>query len=265
MAISTRQDLADYALRALGAPVIQINIADEQIDDRIDEALQKYWEFHSDGSIKSFLVHKITSKNLTDKWILIPENVLSVLRVFPYGSTSSNNLQYTAYMSDVLSQMSSMGTGSNSGFVGANYSPGGSSNGNGGLGNYMINNQYLSTINSLFNYEKPVRFNRHMDRLFIDADWSTIGLDQYIAIECTVIVDPDEFDRAWNDMWLKKYVIALFKRQWGQNMIKYDGFQLPSGMTLNGRQMYDDALADIELLDDELINTYQYPIDWFVG
>jgi len=248
MAISTKQDLVDYALRSLGAPVIQINIADEQIDDRIDEALQKYWEFHSDGSAKSYIVHQISNNDLANKYIPISDNVLSILRVFPYGGSgfSNNNLQYTAYMSDVISQMASPTNG-------------------GGLGSFMVNMEYLSTINWLFNYEKPVRFNRHMNRLFIEADWSLIGLGQYIAIECTVIVDPDDYDNVWNDMWLKKYVIALFKRQWGQNMIKFDGFQLPSGMTLNGRQMYDDALSDLEVLEDELINTYQYPIDWFVG
>jgi hypothetical protein len=244
--IYSRQQFAEYCLRKLGAPVIEINVADEQVDDCIDEALQKFWEFHGDGAQKNFLTVTLTAQDIANRYITIPENIITIVKVLPLDTNglSSVNLEYQFFLTEIMNARRIMSDG---------------------ISGYVITQQYLQTMNEFFNREKMIRWNRYSNRLLLDTDWSTLKVGDNIVIEAYAILNPDDFDEVWNDMWLKAYATALMKRQWGQNMLKYDGFQLPSGITLNGRQLFDDANAEIQKLEDDLQNIWQLPIDFMVG
>ena len=241
--LTNRRDFINYCLRQLGAPVIDINVAEEQVDDRIDDALQKFWEFHADGLQKQFIVYILTEEDVSLKNIPITDNILSVLRILPANSQSTSGVDYQAFMTDIINLQTTSS----------------------GIGGYVIAQSYLSLLNQYFNYEKPISFNRYTNTLRIDADWTNLDVGDPVVIECYAIIDPEEHMRTWNDMWLKQYATALIKKQWGQNLIKYEGFQLPSGTTLNGRQFYDDATAEIEKLETELRDVWELPLDFFTG
>jgi hypothetical protein len=241
--ITSRAGLIAYCLRSLGDPVIQINVAPEQIEDRVDEALAKFWDFHGDGSQRTFLSHKLTSKEITNKSIVIPDEVLSVVRVLPFNnSISSFNLQYQAFMTELLAP-ALKGTTSN----------------------YLIAMEHLSTLQQIFNAEKGVRFNRITHLLTLDTDWSVLKVDDFIIIECFALIDPLDWTEIYNNQWIKEYTTALIKRQWGSNLSKYNGFQLPSGMTLDGATILQTALQEIEQLELELQTTWSLPLDFAVG
>ncbi len=241
--LTSRRDFINYCLRQLGAPVIDVNVADEQVEDRIDDALQKFWEFHADGLQKRFIVHILTPANISSKSIPIEDNIITVIRILA-ASKGSNSIDYQAFMTDIIDSHGNNGAG---------------------IGGYVIAQSYLQTLNLFFNYEKPIKFNRYTNSLLIDTDWDKFNVGDALAIECYMIIDPAEYMKTWNDIWLKNYASSLIKKQWGQNLIKYDGFQLPSGVTLNGRQLYDDAVAEIEKLEAELRETWELPPDFFVG
>ena len=249
MAIYSRQDLADYALRALGAPVIEINIADEQIDDRIDEALQLFWMYHGEGSTREFLEYTITQQDINRKYIVLPDDITSVSNLLPFESVSSTiNLQYQSYMTDLI------------GIAVRGYQGEG-----GGLGSLLNVESYLNTLNFFFNHEKRIRFNEHTHILHVDCDWTKLLVGTKLIAECYKLVNPDDYVDVYSDYWFKKFVIALFKRQWGENIGKFDGFQLPSGITLNGGKIQEDAKEEIEKLTEELMNNYQLPAYGFLA
>lgn len=241
--ITNRQDFINYCLRQLGAPVIDINVAAEQVDDRVDDALQRFWEFHADGVQRQFIVYIITETDIRLKNIPITDNIISVIRLLPFQSQSTTGIDYQAFMTDILNLQVA----------------------DGGVGGYVIAQSYLQMLNLYFNYEKPISFNRYTNTLRIDADWVNLHVGDPIVMECYAITDPEEHIRTWNDIWLKQYATALIKKQWGSNLIKYEGFQLPSGTTLNGRQFYDDAIAEIEKLETELRDVWELPLDFFTG
>lgn len=243
--ITSRKKFAEYCLRQLGAPVIEINVAQEQIDDRIDDALQKFWEFHGDGSKRHFFVIELSEADITNRYIELPDEVIAVYRVLPFSNfLSALNLEYQSFITELMNTKRVMSRG---------------------IHGYIISEQYISTINNIFNREKTVRWNKYAKQLFIETDWETFSPNDKIIIEAFMIIDPTDFVEVWNDPWLKAYATALIKKQWGQNLLKYDGFQLPSGIVLNGRQIFDDANAEIQKLEDDLMNTWQLPVDFMVG
>jgi hypothetical protein len=239
--ILNREDFKDYCLRALGSPVLEINVADEQVEDRIDEAFEKFFDFHPSGSTKEYLMHKITKQELSGKYIYLPDNVHDVLKVH-YYTINSNNFRY-------LSKLDFITAFSTSKF----------------LSNYVVVESYLNLLESILNPDLSIRFNKYTNKLFLDTDWSIFQLDDILLVDCYMTLDVEENNRVFNDRWLKHYAIALIKRQWGQNLLKYDNFQLPSGMVMNGRQIYDDAIADIEKLEQELYDVESAPPDFFMG
>jgi hypothetical protein len=249
MAIPTsRQTLIDYCLRKLGAPVIEINVDDDQVSDRVDEALQFYQEYHSDAVIRTYLKHQITATDVTNKYVDIPDRLLFVSRIFPMTNNSSSSsgmwsARYQMHLNDVYDLQ----------YAGA-------------LVNYEMTRQFLEMLDMQLNGVPPVRFNRHMNRLFIDVDFGrTIIEGDYIMIDAYTTIDPDTYTDIYNDIFLKKYTTALIKRQWGANLIKFEGIQLPGGVTMNGRQIWDDANAEIEKLEEEMELKYEKPVDFFVG
>lgn len=250
MAVNSRDSLKDYCLRKLGAPVLQINVDDDQVEDRIDDALHMFQEYHSDGLVKKYLALQLTATDIARTKLPIPENVYSVIKILPIPSNSSSNMNisYTAAMSDILDGMRMM-----------NQVEGG------GLYRYTLIEQHLSLVNQFFSREKLIRFNRYQNFLEMDTDWSQLIEGDYVVVECWAAIDMDEYERTWGDQWLKQYATALIKQQWGTNLIKYQGFQLPSGIVMDGTKIYDDATSEIADLIEKLENTYQYPIDFCMG
>jgi hypothetical protein len=246
MSVSSREGLRDYCLRKLGHPVIEINLDDDQIEDRIDEAFQFYREFHFDAVEKVYLKHEVTANNVSDQYITLNDNITSVTRVLPFSSSTRGvdlfDVRYQILLNDLYSIQ------------------------NTDLLYYSMIKTQLQLIQDMLVGVKPVRFNRHMNKLFIDMDWKNdVQVGEFIIVECDRILDPDTYTDVYNDYFLKKYCAQVFKRQWGANLKKFEGVQLPGGVTLNGQKIYDEAEEELEKLNQEVQLTYQLPVDFFTG
>ena len=246
--VNSRQQLIDYCLRRLGAPVIEVNIDDDQIEDRIDDALQFYQEYNSDATMRMYVKHQITAADIANKYITVTDNILYIKRILPLSNRSSSinmfDVKYQLHLNDIY-DLSYIGD----------------------LVHYEMVQQYIAMLDmSLNGLETVSRFNRHMNRIYLDIDWEADVLeDDYIVLECMLVVDPTEFTDAYNDMFLKQYATQLIKQQWGANLIKFEGMQLPGGVTLNGRQIFEDATAEIEKIREQMQLNYEMPVDFYVG
>ena len=269
---ASRQQLIDYAKRQLGAPVLEINVADEQIEDIVDDSLQYFYERHFDGVIQTYLKYEVTQQDIdrarasaggvgiattsataniggtpttfnffeTNNFIQIPPQVLGINKVFSFEGSNSIasgmfSIKYQLFLNDVYYWGSTE------------------------LLTYSMVKRYLEDIDFLLTTQKQIRFNQRQDRLYIDADWSPMSPGQFLVIDCYRLLDPAESRRVWNDSFLKKYVTAALKKQWGQNLIKFQGVKLPGGTELNGRQIYDDGVNELNSLMDKMSSTYELP------
>jgi len=244
--VTSRSDLIDYCLRRLGSPVIEINVDSAQVEDRIDDAFQFYREYHYDAVEKIYLKHQITAEDITNQYVGLSDAIVGVERVFPFmnKSTGTNifDIKYQILINDLYTLMST------------------------DLIYYTEVRQELELINQLLVGQKPIRFNRHMNRLNIDMDWKAdVVPGTFIIVECWRILDPDVFTDVYNDMFLKRYATALIKRQWGDNMKKFSGVQLPGGVTLNGEIVYQEAVEEIRQIETEIQSRFELPVDMFVG
>lgn len=246
---ATRQGLIDYCLRQLGDPVIEINVDPDQLEDRVDEALQYFRDFHSDATLRTYLKHIVTAENITNGYIPLSSNVTYVTRLFPIvDNTSSKNffdVKYQLSLNDFFDLQTYIGD----------------------MAYYEQMQQYLSLIDMKLTGTPQVRFSRIQNRLYIDGDLDgeTIKEGDYVVAEVYEIISGSDFTGVWNNRWLKEYTTALIKRQWGANLIKFEGMQLPGGVTLNGRQIYEDAMQDIEKLKEEMKLEHEFPADFFMG
>jgi len=247
---TSRDTLIDYCKRRLGEPVVEVNVDEDQLEDRIDEALQLYQEYNSEAAYRAYVSHLVTSDDVTNKYVTVASDVLFVTRMFATNTTfgSSQNFFDVKYQM-MLNDMSVM------------------ANSLGDLAYYEQMQQYLSLLDMKLNGTPQVEFSRKQNRLYIFGEFASedIKAGDYLVYEVQKLVDPASFSAIYNDMWLKEYSTALIKQQWGQNLIKFEGMQLPGGVTLNGRQIYDDATADLERLREKLRLEHESPIDFFVG
>lgn len=244
---TSRRELADYCLRSLGAPVVEINIDDDQIGDRIDEALQFYQEYHSDATIRRFRKHALTDNDITNEYITLPESFIFVSRVLPFrniGGSGDFNVEYQIMLNDIYDLR-----GPNS------------------VLHYAMSQQHLALIDVLFDgKDQTVRFNRHMNQLHMETRWGTdIKSGEFVIIEGYETVNPGDYSDVYNDMFLKRYLIALIKRQWGTNIKKFEGVQLPGGVTINGQQIYDEAVEEIKEIEEQMQSRYEMPPMDFMG
>lgn len=243
---ASREQLKDWCLRELGFPVIEINVDDDQVEDRVDQALQYFQQFHYDGVERWYMKHQITQDNKDNEYIPIPDNIIGVNRIFPIGSTNASvnmfDLRYQLRLHELYD------------FTSTSYV------------NFVLTQQHIRTLDMLFSGETPVRFNRHTNKLFIDQNWiSGVVVDEWIVIECFIIIDPDSYTKVYNNFMLKRLATAYIKKQWGNNMKKFGGMQLPGGITMNGQQIYNEALEEIKELEDKIRDTYEEPPQFLVG
>jgi hypothetical protein len=264
---ASREQLKQYALRALGKPVIEINADDNQLEDRIDEALQYWSQFHYDGIRRTYLKYQytqadkdrvtvnssesVTKNSVTTAWeegqgyIIVPESVISVVNIFPFSSKGSLNLfdvRYQLRLNDLYDFSSTS------------------------VVNYDMVMRQLDFLDHILVGEKPLRYNQHDNRLYIDMDWKNdLRVGEYLVIECYRKMDPNVYTDVFNDIYLKRYVTALFKKQWGQNLSKFNGIAMIGGVSLNGQQIYSEALTDVQKLEDEIRSTFELNPAFLIG
>lgn len=243
---TTKAEFKEYCLRKLGKPVIEINVDDDQVDDRVDEAIRYYWDYHFDGSERIYYKHAITADDVTNKYITLPENIIGAVSIFSMGDPSVRsddlfNIRYQIALNDLYTLT------------------------NVSLVPYFMVMEHLALMTELLVGKQPIRYSRHKDRLHIDMDWNTVAVGEYLLVEAYEVVDPETWTDAWNDRWLQNYATALIKRQWGSNLTKFTGMQLPGGVQFNGEKIYDDAAAEIRQMEEEMISSYSLPVLDMIG
>lgn len=246
MAVATRQQLIDYCLRSLGEPVVEINIDDQQVEDRIDEAIDYFRLYHYDGIEKIYLKHQITEQDVVNKYISLPDSVYGITRVFPVAAGTSTSksifdLQYQLRLNDLYDLTSTS------------------------VIYYTQVMSHLALLDMTLNGHPLYRFNRLNNKLYIEASWVDEMLPgNYVLVECYRALDPADAPKVYNDPWLKHYCTALIKKQWATNVKKFQGLQLPGGVTIDGDKLYSEATDEIKTLEEELLNK-SAPLDWFLG
>jgi len=247
---NTRQTLINYCLRRLGEPVVEVNVSVDQIEDKVDDALQVYREFHDDALIRTYHKQQITASDVTNEYITLSSDIAYVMAVFPLASsfnTSRNffDIKYQMMLNDIADMHNYMGD----------------------LAYYEQMQQYLSLLDMKLNGMVQSTYSRKQNRLYIHGDFvdGDIKAGDYIVIECLKEVNTTDHTSVWNDIFLKDYTTSLIKQQWGSNMMKFEGMQLPGGVMFNGRQYYDDATAELETLRERMRLEYEQPVDFLVG
>ena len=243
---ASRVEFKEYCLRKLGKPVIEINVDDDQIEDRIDESLKYYWDYHFDGSDKVYYKHQVTATDIANRYVTLPENIIGTVRVFPIGDPSIRsddlfNIRYQIALNDLYSLTS------------VSMVP------------YYMAMQHLGVISEILVGQQPIRYNRHMNRLYVDMDWNTFNAGEYLLVEAYQVVDPEVYTDAYGDRWLQNYTTAKIKYQWGTNLTKFTGMELPGGVKFNGEKILNDAQAEIEVMEKEMISSYSLPVSDMIG
>ena len=276
---SSRQELIDYCLRRLGAPVLEINVDDDQIDDLVDDALQYFCERHFDGVERMYLKYKLTQADIdrgqgkgtngvgivtttgsanisgvgtvnynfyeNSNFIQVPDSVIGIEKVFKFDTSDISggmfSIKYQLFLND-LYYFNSVE-----------------------LLQYAMVKSYLEDIDFLLKTDKQIRFNKRQNRMYLDIDWGSQTEGTFIVIDCHRALDPNSFTKVYNDSFLKKYLTSLIKRQWGQNLIKFRGVKLPGGIELNGREIYEDAERELEALKERMSMEYELPPYDFIG
>lgn len=323
---SSRAAFKQYCLRKLGKPVIEINVDDDQVEDRIDEALKYYWDYHFDGSTQTYYKHVFqpgdfpdvlkevvvhdggTGYSNTDTititrasgdsegsgataslstyangtiraitvtavgtnyrldptatittstgsganitaykggYVTLPDNIMGAVRIFPIGDYIATNNIFNIRYQIALNDLYTLTYQS--------------------MVPYYMAFQHLQLLEQLLVGQQPIRYNRHTNRLYIDVNWNKVEAGQYLVIEAYEVVDPVKFTDVWNDRWLHRYATALIKKQWGNNLKKFSGIQMPGGVTFNGQQIYDEAEQEIEMMEKEMINSFSLPVYDMIG
>jgi len=248
MALPTsRTEFKNFCLRRLGKGVTEQNMSDEQIEDAIDYCLSYYADYHFDGSEKLFYRHQITSTDITNKYITLPENIMGVVNLFDISSalgtstTDMFSITYQIALNDLWSLTSHS------------------------LVPYYMTRQHMRLMEEILVGKQPIRYNRHRNRLHIDMNWENLVEGYYVIVEAYEVVDPETFTDVYKDRWLLRYTTANIKRQWGENMKKYQGMPMAGGIMMNGQQIYNEAVEEINRLEDEMLNTYSIPPSHEIG
>lgn len=241
-----RESFKEYCLRKIGAPVIEINVSDEQVEDRIDEAISFFRDYHYDGSQLVYLKHELTEEEIEQGWIPVPSRLLGVTRIFDLASSiSTGSGMFNVTYQFVLHNLEDI----------TKYD----------VTNYYMAMQHLEFIQEVLVGKPLVRYNRHVDKLYIDMRMKRLKPGNFVIIEAYDIVDEDVYADFWKDRWLQNYAATLIKEQWGFNLTKFEGMQLVGGVTFNGAQILSDAREERLRLEDQAINSLQPLIHNFCG
>ena len=246
MAVPTSRDtFKEYCLRRLGKPVIEINVDPDQVDDRVDESLRYFWDYHFDGAEKIYYKYQVTDQTKTDRYITMPENVLGVVNLFPIGQALNTNNLFNIRYQIALNDLYTLTSVS--------------------MVPYYMAIQHIQFLEMMLVGQQPIRYNRYMNRLYVDMDWNIINTGDYIIAEAYQVVDPETWTRAYSDPWLQKYATCLIKQQWGNNLKKFGNMQMPGGIIFNGQTIYDEATQERNDLEKEMVFSYSLPVTDMIG
>lgn len=242
---TNRATFKEYCLRRLGKPLNEVNIDDDQIDDRIDDALQYFWDYHFSGSEKTYYKYKVTAEDKVNRYITLPDNIIGVVNMFPVGQALNTNNLFNIRYQIALNDLYTLTSVS--------------------MVPYYMALQHVQFLEQMLVGQQPIRYNRYINRAYIDMDWNIINVDDYIILEAYMVVDPDTYSKVWSDRWLQRYATCLMKQQYGTNLKKYGSMPLPGGIIFNGQKIYDEATEERADLEHEMINSYSLPVTDLIG
>lgn len=242
---TSRDQFREYCLRRLGKPVIEINVSDEQCNDRIDDALKYWMDYHFEGSELTYYKYQLTDIDFTNRYITLPDNIIGAVELFDLGSTygmdNMFNIRYQIALNDLYTLTS------------VSMVP------------YYMAFQHLQFLEQLLVGKQPIRYNRYNNRFYIDAAWERFLSGQFLLVRAYSVLDPDVYTKAWGDRFLQHYATALIKKQWGSNLTKFIGMEMTGGVKFNGERILDDAQREIDKLEDEMIHTFSLPVADMIG
>ena len=234
---TSREELKQYCLRRLGSPVVDVNVDDEQLEDRIDDALKFFQDYHYDGAERTYLKHQVTQTDIDNGYVTVPDSIIGVIRAFDIGDATQTsnlfNIRYQIHLNDLFD------------FTSTTYLP------------YVTALRHVEQLEEIFVGKQPIRFYRHKNRIHIDMKWSeNVNVDDFIIFEAYRVLDPETYSDVYGDRFLREYTTALFKRQWGENLKKFEGMQMPGGLTFNGQQIWNEGNDDVQRLEADATNNY---------
>lgn len=243
---TTRTEFKEYCLRKLGNDVLQINVSDAQVEDRIDEALKYYADYHFAGSQQTYLKHQLTATDITNGYIPVPEEIIGGIKLFALNSSLSTgtgmfNVQYQYVLNNIQDLTS------------------------GNLVNFWTTMEHIQFLQDQLVAQPRVRYNRHVNRLFIDMELSELSEGTFIIAEAAMAIDPETYADVWSDRWLQNYATAKIKYQWGNNTSKFTGMQLPGGVQFNGELILQEAKEEIRQMEEEMIMSFSLPVYDMIG
>ena len=242
---TSRDQFKQYCLRRLGAPVIKINVDDDQVDDRVDEALMYFTDYHFDGSDKIYFKYAVTQNDIQNRFITIPDNIIGVVNLFEIGNALNTNNLFNIRYQIALNDLYTL--------TNVSMTP------------YYMAMQNIQFLEQMLVGKQPLRYNRHVGKCYIDMDWNIVNVGDYIILECYTVIDPNEYPKVWGDRWLQRYATCLIKIQWATHLTRYTGMKGPGGVMFNGERMLDDALIERAALEKEMIYTYSLPALDMIG
>ena len=242
---TSNTEFKEFCLRKLGKGVIEINVSDAQVDDRVDEAINFYQDYHFDGTERTFYKKQITQTDKDNKYITLPDNIIGAVNIFDIGDADNTNNLFNVRYQIALNDLYTLTSQS--------------------LVPYYMAFQHLELYEQILVGKQPIRYNRHKNHVHIDMDWDKIAVDQYLIVEAYQVIDPDTFTKMYGDYWLQRYATALIKIQWGENLKKFQGMQMPGGMVMDGMSIYNEGLRDKEQLEMEMRSSYSLPATDMIG
>jgi len=243
--IASRNDFKEYCLRKLGKPVIEINVDDDQVEDRVTEAFSYYWDYHFDGAEKIYYKYPITQNDITNRYITMPDNIIGVINLFPIGQALNTNNLFNIRYQIALNDLYTLTSVS--------------------MVPYYMAMQHVQFLEQMLVGQQPLRYNRIINKCYIDMDWTIINVGDYLILEAYQIVDPEVYTKAYAERWIQNYATVLIKEQWGSNLKKFEGMQMPGGLKFNGQKIYDEAFSERMALEKEMTTSFSLPIIDMIG
>ena len=243
---ASREELKQFCLRRLGAPLLEINVDDDQVEDCIEMSFSYYYDYHYDATEKVYLAHAVTQTDIDNKYLSIDDSVIGVVNILALGNSYSTNNLFNLRYQIALNDLFAFNTGP--------FAP------------YYMALQNVALAEELFVGKQGIRFQRHSNKLYVDIAWGEkIVLGEYMLIEAYQKIDPDVYTDLYNDRWLHRYCTALIKKQWGENLKKFEGLSMPGGITFNGQKIWDEATDEIQAIEAEMISSYSLPVTDMLG
>lgn len=242
--ITSRDQFKEYCLRKLGKPVIEINVDEDQVEDRVTDAIKYYWDYHFDGTEKVYYKYKLQPADIANKFVTVPDNIIGIVNLFPIGQALNTNNLFNIRYQIALNDLYTLTSVS--------------------MVPYYMALQHVQFLEQFLVGQQPLRYNRNLNKCYVDMDWNIVNPGDYLILEAYQVVDPDQYTKAYNEWWLQSYATCLIKEQWGSNLKKFEGMTLPGGLKFNGQKIYDEAMQEKQKLERMIID-FSLPVTDMIG